>query len=151
MRRNCRKCLCSTCLNTCCNRKNCMGKTTECEKYSGFRQLSIFEPPEKPKYNKAPRYSWEYYGISKRRYKQLTEYIQSGKYAAIASQTAHTANEIIEPYIMLSLTKNLSYEGLQALWELREIERMPCGRSDFYGWRRYVIHLMDLELRRIGK
>ena len=150
MRKKCRNCLCRTGTNVC-HCHDCKGKIKECRQYNGFQQLSIFEPPEEPKYNKAPRYSWERYGISKKRYKQLTEYIQSGRYASLASQEARRANKMIEPYIMLSLTKNLSYERLRTLWELRKIERMPCGRSDFYGWRRYVIHLLDLELRRIGK
>lgn len=109
----------------------------------------VEEPPE-PKYQKAPRHSWEHYGISKERYKQLTEYIQSGRYTFLASQAAHRANEMLSSYIILSIEKNLSYEGLQRLWELKEIERMPCGRSDFYGWRRYFYSIFDKEIRRIG-
>ena len=150
MRRKCHTCLCRTCLNTCCDRKECPGKKTECKRYRGFRQMSIFEPPE-PRYQKAPRHPWEYYNIDKKRYKQLTEYIQSGRYAALASQAAHTANKDIAEYILLSVKENLSYEGLQRLWDLKKIERMACGRSDFYGYRRYFIHLFDLEIRRIGK
>lgn len=149
MHRKCRTCLCYTCLKSCkCH--NCKGKIKECKRYNEFRQMSIFEPSE-PKYQKAPRYSWEHYGITKERYRQLTEYIQSGKYAVLASQVAHTANEDIAEYILLSANKNLSYEGLERLWQLREIERMACCRTDFYGYRRYFYHLFDLELRRIGK
>lgn len=150
MRRKCHTCLCRTCLNICCDRKECTGKKTECKRYSGFRQLSIFEPPE-PKYQKAPRYSWQHYGITEERCRQLTEYIQSGRYAAIASQAAHTANKMIAEYIIKSVKENLSYEGLQRLWDLRKIERMACGRSDFYGYRRYFFSCFDKELRRIGK
>lgn len=130
-----------------CNYPNC----EKCKRYSGFRQMSIFEPPPEPQYQKAPRHSWEHYGITKERYKQLTEYIQFGKYASLASQEAHRANEMIAEYILLSIKENKSYDELQKKWELREIKRMPCGRSDFYGWRRYTIHLFDLEMRRIGK
>lgn len=150
MRRKCHTCLCRTCLNTCCDRKECSGKKTECKRYSGFRQMSIFEPPE-PKYQKAPRYSWEHYGITEERCRQLTEYIQSGRYAAIASQVAHRANEMIEEYILLSVKENLSYEGLEKMWGRGEIERIPYCRTDFYGIRRYAMHLFDLEMRRIGK
>ena len=151
MRRKCHTCLCRTCLNTCCNRKKCPGKKTECKRYSGFRQLSIFEQPPEPQYQKAPRYSWQHYGISKERYRQLTEYIRSGEYAHIASQAAHTANEDIAGYMIKSVMENLSYEGLQRLWDLKKIERMACGRSDFYGYRRYFFSIFDKELRRIGK
>lgn len=150
MRRKCHTCLCWTCLTVCCDRKKCIGKKESCENYSGFRQLSIFEPPE-PKYQKVPRHSWQYYGISKERYRQLTEYIQSVRYATIASQVAYKANKDIAEYILLSIKKNLSYEGLEKLWGRGEIERIPYCRTDFYGIRRYFYSIMDKELRRIGK
>lgn len=148
--RKCRNCLCRTCIKSC-KCRGCKGKIKECKRYSGFRQLSIFDPPPQPTYQKAPRHPWSYYDISKERHKQLTEYIRSGEYASLASQAAHRANKTIARYILLSIEKNLSYEGLQRLWQLREIERMPCGRSDFYGWRRYTYSLIDKEFRRIGK
>lgn len=148
MRTKCHTCLCRTCLNVCAC-KNCTGKKESCENYSGFRQMSIFEPP--PQQTGTPRHSWQYYGITKARYRQLTEYIQSGKYASLASYTAHTACKEFEEYILLSVMKNLSYEGLDKLWARGDIERMPCGRSDFYGWRRYFFSIFDKELRRIGK
>lgn len=147
----CGKCLCGTCMNTCCQRKECHGKITECKQYSGFRQLSIFDPPPKPRHPKTPRHSWRYYGLSKKRRKQLKEYIQSEKYASLAYSAARGANEMISEYILLSVTENLSYEGLEKLWGRGEIGRIPYGRTDFYGWRRYAIHLFDLEMRRIGK
>lgn len=148
--RKCRNCLCRTCMNPCCDRKNCIGKKKECERYSGFRQMSIFEV-EQTKPKKAPRHSWEYYGISKARYKELTALIRSGRYASLVSYASYTANKNIAEYIMLSIKKNLSYEGLQCLWELKEIERMPESRTNFYGWRRYTYHLIDLKLKEIGK
>lgn len=146
MRTKCNTCLCRTCLNTCCDRKNCTGKKEACDRYSGFRQLSIFEPP--PQQTGTPRYSWQYYGISKERYQQLTEYIQSGRYVSLASQAAHRANEDIAECILLSVTQNKSYDALRVKWELKEMERIPYGRSDFYGWRRYFYHLFDLEVRK---
>ena len=149
--RKCHTCLCRTCFIVCEKCKNCTGKKESCEDYSGFRQLSIFEPQPEPKYQKAPRHSWQHYGISKERYRQLTEYIQSGRYASLALQAAHIANKDIAEYILLSVKESLSYEGLQRLWDLKKIERMACGRSDFYGWRRYFMHLFDLEIRRIEK
>ncbi len=121
-------------------------KIKEHEEYTIFTQLSMFEPPIKP-----PRNSWEYYGISKNRYKTLTKYIQSGKYDFIAIQAAKLANEMIAEYILLSVMKDKSYDELQKKWELCEIKRMPCGRSDFYGWRRYFYSIMDKEFRRMGK
>lgn len=149
----CRKfhtCLCRTCLNVC-KCEGCTGKKESCERYSGFRQLSIFEQQANPQYHSAPRHSWQHYGISKERYRQLTEYIQSGRYASLASQASHTANETIAEYILLSVSQNKSYDALRVKWELKEMERIPYCRTDFYGYRRYFYHLFDLEVRRIGK
>lgn len=146
MKRKCCTCLCQTCLNTCCDRKNCIGKKEFCEGYSGFRQLSILDP--QPQYQSAPRHSRKYYGISKGRYRQLKEYIRSGRYASLASSAAHTANKDIAEYILLSVKENLSYEGLQRLWDLKKIERMACGRSDFYGYQSLFYHLFDLEVKK---
>lgn len=151
MRTKCHTCLCRTCLNTCCDRKNCTGKKEDCENYSSFRQMSIFEPPPQPQYQSAPRRSWQHYGISVERYRQLTEYIQSNRYASVARQAAHTANKDIAEYLLLSVTENLSYDELQKMWELKKIERMACCRTDFYGYRRLFYSIMDRELRRIGK
>lgn len=81
----------------------------------------------------------------------MTEYIQSGRYTSVARQSAHTANKYIAEYLLLSVTENLSYDELQKMWELKKIERMACGRSDFYGYRRLFYHLFDLEVRRIWK
>lgn len=148
MHRKCHTCLCQTCLNVC-KCEGCTGKKESCERYSGFRQLSIFEPL--PQQIGAPRHSWKYYGISKERHRQLTEYIRSGKYASLASQAAHTSNEMIAEYILLSVTQNKSYDALRVKWELKEMEQIPYCRTDFYGIRRYFFSIFDKELRRIGK
>ena len=149
MRKKCHTCLCRTCLNTCCDRKNCTGKKEACENYSGFRQLSIFEPP--PKQEGTPRHSWEHYGITKARYRQLTEYIRSGRCASMASQAAYRANETIAEYILLSITQNKSYDTLRAKWELKEMERIPYCRTDFYGIRRYFFSIFNKKMKEIGK
>lgn len=149
--RKCNPCICRTCLNTCCDRKTCTGKKEFCDRYSGFRQLSIFYTPKESQYHSVPRHSWQYYGISKERYGQLAKYIQSGRYASLASQAAHEANETIAEYILLSVTQNKSYDALRVKWELKEMERIPYCRTDFYGIRRYFYHLFDLKVRMIGK
>lgn len=150
MRRKCHTCLCRICLNVC-KCEGCTGKKESCERYSEFRQLSIFEQQANPQYHSVPRHSWQHYGITKERYGQLTEYIRSGRYASLASQAAHRANETIAEYILLSVTQNKSYDALRVKWELKEMERIPYCRTDFYGIRRYFISLFDEEMRRIGK
>lgn len=151
MRRRCKNCLCRTCLNTCCDQKNCTGKKESCDRYSGFRQISIFNTPQEPQYHSDTRHSWQYYGISKERYRQLTEYIQSGRYASIASQAAHEANETIAEYILLSIKENKSYDALRVKWELKEIEQIPYCRTDFYGIRRYFFSIFNEKMKEIGK
>lgn len=146
MRRKCHACLCRTCLTVCCDRRNCAGKKEECDNYNGFRQLSIFEPA--PRFRSIPRHPWEYYGISKDRYRQLTEYIQSGRYASVVRQAAHTANEMIAEYLIKSIVENKSYDKLEFDDKLG---RICYGRTDFYGCRRFFYHLFDLELKKIGK
>ena len=144
--RKCRNCLCNSCTDNC-HCLECKGKIKECKRYSGFRQLSIFDEPPQPKYQKAPRYPWSYYGITKEQYKQLNEYIQSGRYASLASQAAHRTNKTIARYILLSIEKNMSYDALKIKWQLKEIEQMPCCRTDFYGYRRYFYHLFNEKIK----
>ena len=115
------------------------------------KNTKCFYPEQKEVYRRMKRHSWEYYGISKERHRQLTEYIQSGRYALAARQVVCTANKDIAEYILLSVKENLSYDELQKRWELKKIESMACCRTDFYGIRRYFYHLFDLEMRRIGK
>ena len=96
----------------------------------------------------APRHSWQYYGISKERYRQLTEYILSGRYTSVARQAAHTANKDIAEYLIKSIVENKSYDKLEFDDKLG---RICYGRTDFYGCRRFFYHLFDLELKKIGK
>lgn len=148
MKKRCRNCLCRTCIMNC-HCLECERKIKECKEYNDFRQISIFEPP--PKQTGTPRHPIEYYGLTNERVAELVKLMQSGRYASLASQAAHRACKEYGEYILLSVMKNLSYEGLEKLWARGDIERIPCGRSDFYGWRRYFFSIFDKELRRIGK
>lgn len=141
---------CHTCMNVC-KCEGCTGKKESCKNYIGFRQLSIFDTPQEPQYHSVPRHSWQHYGISKERYRQLTEYIQSGRYTSLVSQAAHTANETIAEYIIISIAQNKSYDALEKMWARGEIERIPYGKTDFYGIRRYFYHLFNKKMKEIGK
>lgn len=149
MRTKCHTCLCRTCLNTCCDRKNCTEKKENCERYNGFRQISIFEPP--PQQTGTPRHPIEYYGLTDERVAELEKLIQSGKYASLASQAAHRADKDAAEYIILSIKQNLSYDTLEKLWARGVIDRIPCSRTGFYYTKKYFYYLFDLEVRRIGK
>lgn len=106
---------------------------------------------KKEGFPRAQRYSWDHYGIDEPRKEKLREYIQSGKYAVLASQAAYKANEKIAEYILLSVTKNKSYDYFKKKWELKEIERLPYCRTDFYGIVRYFFSIFDSEMKEIGK
>lgn len=153
MRTICHSCQCRTCLNVCGKCTDCKGKIESCMNYNGFWQENIFDIPQEPKYHGTPRHTLEYYGLTDERVEELKKYIRYGeKYIIpIASQAAYKADKMIYGHILLSIKRNLSYEGLEKLWGRGEIERIPYGRTDFYGIRRYFYSLFDKELRRIGK
>ncbi len=88
-------------------------------------------------------YTWEDYGISKERYRELKQMCRSGKYDALVRQAAHTAAPDIEEYIYMSVTKNMSYRALEVKWELGEMPRMPYNHNDFYGYRRYTLAVLN--------
>ena len=151
MRRKCRTCLCRTCLTVCGKCVDCKAKTKFCEDYNGFWQESIFNEPQEPQYQGAPRHSLEYYGLTDERVEELERLIQSGGYASLALQVAQRANKGIAEYILLSVTQNKSYDALRVKWELKEMERIPYCRTDFYGIRRYFYHLFNEKMKEIGK
>ena len=151
MRRRCYTCICRICLSVCGKCTDCKGKRESCEDYNGFWQESIFDIPQEQQYQGAPRHPIEYYGLTDERVDELEKMIRSGRYDHLASQAAHVANEAIAEYILLSVTQNKSYDVLRVKWELKEMERIPYCRTDFYGIRRYFYSLFDKELRRIGK
>lgn len=105
--------------------------------------MSKHIPFVKPK-NHAPRESWEHYGITIERYLQLRNALGSGQYDDIARAAAYQANKDIAEYILLSVKKNKSYEGVEFV---RGLGRIPCGRTDFYGYRRLFYHIFDEQIK----
>jgi len=110
-------------------------------------QLSIFDNPL-PRRKKLIRdYTWQDYGISKKRYKELRQMCQSGKYDALVRSAAHIAAPDIWQSIYVSVAKNKSYKALAVKWELGEAERIPYNHNDFYGIRRRFYYLFDRALK----
>ncbi len=56
---------------------------------------------------------------------------------------AFAANEIVALYLIKSVLENKSYDRLEFD---RELGRIACGRTDFYGIRRYFYYLFYLKL-----
>lgn len=134
----CKKCICKKCIKTCyCH--SCIEPITGCIEKQEFRQISFFKRPKLVRF-----FTWEEYGISKERYAELQELCQSHKYDDTARSAAYQANKDIAEYILLSVRKNLSYEGVEYADRLG---RIPCGRTDFYGYRRLFYHLFDERIK----
>lgn len=116
-----------------------------CKDYIRFEQLNIFQVT--PKRQRLPRFvSWEEYGITRERYIELRGICRSGKYHDVARLAAYTANPDIAEYILLSVTQKKSYEAIEYD---RRLGRIPCGRTDFYGYRRLFYSLFERELNKV--
>ena len=98
-------------------------------------------------HQRAPRLGYGEYEISRERYLELCNGCAEGKYSPETLKEACRGFEFIKPWIILSVTKRKSYDALKIKWQLKEIERMPCCRTDFYGWRRKFYHNLDVILR----
>lgn len=147
----CRFCLCRSCMNTCSNCGECNAAVKSCERHREFKQLNLFDSPQPQRKKLIRDYTWQDYGISKARYRELRDICRSGKYDALVRQSAHRAAPDIEWYIYLSVVKNKSYRALEVKWDLGEMERMPYNHNDFYGYRRLFYYLFDERIRENGE
>lgn len=99
-----------------------------------------------------PRFvTWEEYGIDQKRYKELKEICVSGKEEEKVKKAAEKANKEISEYIILSVKKDKSYEKVE--YDMK-LGRIPCGRTDFYGYRRlfyYFLNEMEKEKYEISR
>lgn len=134
----CKKCICKKCINAC-HCQNCASPITECSEKQEFKQASLFNKPKLVRF-----FTWQDYGISKSRYAELKEMCKSRKYESVARSAAYTANKDIAEYILLSVHKNLSFEGVEYA---KGLGRIPCGRTDFYGYRRLFYHLFNEKVK----
>lgn len=91
------------------------------------------------------RASWQDYNISRERYIELRQAAQSGKYQDIVQEAAYMANKDIAEHIILSVMEGKTYEEVEYA---EGLGRIPCGRTDFYGYRRRFCYIFDKELKR---
>lgn len=96
---------------------------------------------------KSIRAPWAAYGIDKERLKELQEVVKSGRCEEMVLAAANKANELAAAHIILATKENLSFESLEARCALKGIEKIPLGRSDFYGVRRLFFHYLDILLK----
>lgn len=90
------------------------------------------------------RASWADYGIDKKRYRALQDIARSDEYAGIVLDCALKADRKFAGHIVLSVTKDVSYDHLEYHDRLG---RCPLGRTDFYGARRLFFHYLDMALK----
>ena len=90
------------------------------------------------------RASWEDYGITDERRRELKEIAKSDEYAGMVLSAALAADRVAAGHIILSVTEKLNYEMLEFHGELG---RCPLGRTDFYGARRLFFHYLDMALK----
>lgn len=88
--------------------------------------------------------TWKDYGITRERLKELKKLCCLPENAAQTLCAAHRASEMLSEYILLSVKKNLSFEGIEYA---KGLGRIPCGRTDFYGYRRLFFHHFDRLLK----
>lgn len=141
MRKCCKNCLCSSCLNVCgccnCHRPN--HATEQCEQYHAFKQVSIYDLYRSNR--KLPRdKTFDDYGITREHYKELREKCRKGEFSREELLTACKGFEYISPWIILSVTQGKSYDKLE--YDLR-LGRIPCGRTDFYGYIRLFYNSLN--------
>lgn len=145
----CRKCLCKSCMKKCgCQKcKETDGAVTFCASHNKFEQLSLFPSNPKPVRKKLPRFvTYDDYGISRERFHELTAMCKSKEYASVARSAAYTANPDIAEHILLSVQENKTYERVE--FDER-LGRIPCGRTDFYGYKRLFYHYFDEALNMV--
>lgn len=90
------------------------------------------------------RASWQDYGITKERLKELQEIAKADEYAQMVVDAAIRADKEAAMHIVMSVTKELPYKYI----EFDEtLGRCPLGRTDFYGARRLFFHYLDMTLK----
>lgn len=99
----------------------------------------------KPRKRKDVRQSYEALGVSKERLRELKSLCRSGAVDAGTLRDACAGFSFIEPWIVLSVTKQKTYDVIE--W-VEGLGRIPCGRTDFYGYRRQFYGNLDKELRK---
>ncbi len=92
----------------------------------------------------APRSGFDAYNISRVRYLELRGGCASGRLSPETLRKACRGFEFLMEWIVMSVTKKRSYDCLEYD---RQLGRIPCGRTDFYGFRRKFYNNLDTMLK----
>lgn len=88
--------------------------------------------------------SWQDYKIDRKRYLELRNGCRTGEYSPEMLSKACRGVEFVEPWILLSVSENISYDRLEFSTRLG---RIPVGRTDFYGYRRRFYYNLNFLLQ----
>lgn len=86
------------------------------------------------------RKSYADYGMTGRRAKELLKECHAGKHGAQVRSAAYRACPVAAEHIILSIMQNKAYDILE--FDIR-LGRFPVGRSDFYGFRRHTLAILN--------
>ena len=100
--------------------------------------------------NTMQRLSYGEYGITGQRLAELQNGCRDGTYPPEVLKVACKEFEFIERWILLSVRQGKSFDRLQILWELGEMERPAVSRSGFYRFRQRLFTNLDKELKERG-
>lgn len=81
--------------------------------------------------------------MSKSDFNKLRDNCVAGKYDVEILHEACQGFEFLEPWILLSVTKNLSYDRL----EYSKLGRIPVSRTSFYRYRKLFYRNLDALLK----
>lgn len=91
-----------------------------------------------------PRYvTFDNYGITAERYKELRAVCRSGEHGDTVRLAAYTANPEIAEYILLSVMEDVSYDSFNIPVYEERLGGIYICRTDFYGYRRLFYHYLD--------
>ena len=86
------------------------------------------------------RKSYADYGMTGGRAKELLEECHAGKHSEQVRTAAYKACPAAAEHIILSIMQNKAYDILE--FDIR-LGRIPVGRSDFYGFRRHTLAILN--------
>lgn len=88
------------------------------------------------------------YGLTKERIRFLKSCCRAGTHEDLINDCIQNACNFIAPQMSLSVKFGIAYDRLEYT---KEYGRIPCGRTDFYGYQRLFYHLLDVNMNRVQR
>lgn len=88
------------------------------------------------------------YGLTKERIRFLKSCCRAGTHETLINDCIQNACSFIAPQMRLSVKFGIAYDRLEYT---KKYGRIPCGRTDFYGYQRLFYHLLDINMNRVQR